>query len=118
MSENPDSLSNGVRWGSRLGAVGLTIAAVAVIVSSAGLELAGQLYWVGIVLSIGGVAWAAVRGAQHSSGWYGGGVISALVGVIVVGYGIENEVMLATIVGVLAVAGGVGAVVVATRRLA
>ncbi|WP_162354548.1 hypothetical protein [Natrialba swarupiae] len=39
-------------------------------------------------------------------------MISALVGVIVVGYGVENEVMLATMVGVLAVAGGVGAVVV------
>ena len=117
MSEAPDSLSKGVRWGSRLAAVGLMIAALSVVVASAGLEVVGPLYWIGILLSVGGVVGAAVREAQNSDGWYEGGAILALVGVLVIAYGIENGGILPTVVGALAIAAGAGGVIVGTQRV-
>jgi len=44
MSERPNTLSDGVLWGSRLGVAGTVIVALAVAVSVVGIDLASPVY--------------------------------------------------------------------------
>src|SRR6056297_784600 len=64
MSKNFDTLSDGVRGGSRLAVVDITIAALSLAVSVVGIGSANPLYWAGIFLSIIAVTGAAIRGAR------------------------------------------------------
>ena len=102
------------RWSVQLAAVGLAIAALTVVVGFLGLELPSLLCWIGILLSLSGIVGAAAYGSQNSNWQYGAGVISAVVGVLVLGYGVEKGVLLATVVGVLVII--VGATRVVTTR--
>jgi len=116
MSERPNTLSDGVLWGSRLGVAGTVIAAIAVAVSVVGIDLANPIYWAGVVLAICGVAGTAIRGAQYSGIRYAGGVISAMVGVFVLGYGVENGNLLILLVGVVVPVVGALGVISDTQR--
>jgi uncharacterized membrane protein HdeD (DUF308 family) len=107
---------DGVRWSVQLAAIGLAIAALTVVVRFLGLGLPNPLYWLGILLSLGGIVGAAAYGSQYSNWQYGVGVISAVVGVLVLGYGVEKGVLLAAVVGVLVVIVGAAGVVVDTGR--
>jgi len=116
MSESPDNISDGMRWGSRLAVVGVLFAALSVAVSAVGIDSIALLYWAGILLSISGVAGAAIRGAQYFSIHYAGGVISTMAGVFVTGYGIENQTHLTMLVGVVVFVVGALGVVADTQR--
>jgi len=116
MTERAREDADGVRWTGRLAVAGLAIAAVTALVASLGLVLPDVVYWLGIVLSLGGVIGAAVYESRGSSVRYGAGVVSAVAGVLVVAYGIENGVLPATLLGVLVVGVGAAAAIVATRR--
>jgi len=144
MSEHSDTLADGVRWGSRLAIVGILIAALSLAVSAVGIGSANPLYWAGIFLSIIAVTGAAVRGARttdtdddgtpdhkdtntdgdgvHDSeeGYsvvrHAGGVISAMVGVFVIGFGIENGDLLIIPVGVVILVVGALGVIFDTQR--
>lgn len=107
--------TDSVRWSIQLAAVGLAIAALIVVVGFIGLDLPNPLYWIGILLSVGGIVGAAAYGSQYSNWQYGAGVLSAVVGVLVLGYGVEKGRLLAAVVGVLVVIVG-AAGVVNTRR--
>lgn len=144
MSENSDTLTDGVRWGSRLAVLGLIIAALSVVVSALDIGSANPLYWTAIFLSIIAVTGAALRGVRttdtadngtpehkdtdadrddvtdsdeeptdtdgdstpdseegYSPVRHAGGVISAMVGVFVIGFGVENSNLLITLAGVV-----------------
>ena len=158
MSERSGTLTDGVRWGSRLAVVGLLIAALALAVAAVGIGSATPLYWAGIFLSIIAVTGAAIRGArttdsdgdgtpdykdtdtdgdgvpdseegtsdtdgdgtpdseeEYSVVRHAGGVISAMVGVFVIGYGVENGLVSVAGVGALLVLAGVAGVVADSR---
>lgn len=117
MTESADPLPDDFRWGWRLALGGLTMAALAAAVSSVGIDAVDPLYWVGVVLSTAGLSGSAASGTLHWSGWYGGGVISGMAGVLVIAYGIENGMLPALVVGALAVAAGVVGVVIDTQRV-
>jgi hypothetical protein len=116
MSESPDTLTDGVRWGSRLAVVGIIIAALSLAVSVLGIGSINPLYWAGILLSIIAVTGAAIRGAQYSVVRYAGGVISAMIGVFVIGYGVENGTLLIMLVGVVILVVGALGVIFDTQR--
>jgi hypothetical protein len=159
MSEHSGTLTDGVRWGSRLAVVGILIAALSLAVSAVGSGLANPLYWAGVVLSIIAVTGAAIRGArttdtdgdgtpdhkgtdtdgdgvpdseegttdtdgdgtpdseeEYSVVRHAGGVISAMVGVFVIGYGVENGNLLITLVGVVILVVGALGVILDTQR--
>ena len=144
MSERSDTLTDGVRWGSRLAVVGILIAALSLAVSAVGIGSANPLYWAGIFLSIIAVTGAAIRGAhttdtdgdgttdykdadadgdsipdsdeEYSVVRHAGGVISAMVGVFVIGYGVENGNLLILLVGVVILVAGALGVVSDTQR--
>jgi uncharacterized membrane protein HdeD (DUF308 family) len=105
------------RWSVQLAAVGLAIAALTVVVGFFGLVLPSSLYWIGILLSLGGIVGAAAYGSRDSNWQYGAGVISAVVGVLVLGYGVEKGILLATVVGVLLIIVGVAGVVTTRREV-
>jgi len=111
MSKSPDTLTDGVRWGSRIAVVGVMIAALSLAVSIGGIGSLNPLYWVGILLSIIAVIWAAIRSAQHTIVRYTGGVILAMVSVLIIGFGVENRNLLIMLVGgVLFAIGALGVV--------
>ena len=116
MSESSDTLIDDVRWGSRLAVVGVMIAALSLAVSVGGIGSINPLYWVGIFLSIIAVAWAAIRGAQHTIVRYTGGVILAMVSVLIIGYGVENRNLLIMLVGGVLLAIGTFGVISDTQR--
>jgi uncharacterized membrane protein HdeD (DUF308 family) len=157
MSENSDTLTDGVRWGSRLAVVGIAIAALALAVSVVGIGSTNPLYWAGVFLSIIAVTGAAIRGArttatdgdgtpeyedtdgdgvpgseegttdtdgdgppgseeEYSVVRHAGGVISAMVGVFVIGYGVENGTLLITLLGVVILVVGALGVILDTQR--
>jgi uncharacterized membrane protein HdeD (DUF308 family) len=159
MSERSDTLTDGVRWGSRLAVVGILIAALALAVSVVGIGSANPLYWAGIFLSIIAVTGAAIRGArttatdgdgtpdyedtdtdddgvpdaeegttdtdgdgtpgseeEYSVVRHAGGVISAMLGVFVIGYGVENGTLLIALIGVVILVLGALGVIFDTQR--
>ena len=159
MSERSDTLTDGVRWGSRLAVVGILIAALSLAVSAVGIGSANPLYWAGVFLSIIAVTGAAIRGArttdtdvddtpdhkdtdtdgdgvpdseegttdtdgdgtpgseeEYSVVRHAGGVISAMVGVFVIGFGVENGNLLILLVGVVILVAGALGVVSDTQR--
>ena len=144
MSENSDTLTDGVRWGSRLAVVGILIAALSLAVSVVGIGSTNPLYWAGILLSIIAVTGAAIRGAhttdtdgdgttdykdadadgdsisdseeEYSVVRHTGGVISAMLGVFVIGYGVENGILLVVLVGVVILVVGALGVIFDTHR--
>lgn len=116
MSERSDTLSDGVRWGSQIAVVGIIIAALSLTVSIVGIGSTNLLYWAGILLSIIAVTGAAIRGAQYSVVRHTGGVISAMVGVFVIGYGVENGNLLILLVGVVILVVGAIGVIFDTQR--
>jgi len=159
MSERSDTLTDVVRWGSRLAVVGISIAALSLAVSAVGIGSANPLYWAGICLSIIAVTGAAIRGArttdtdgdgtpdykdtdtdvdgvpdseegttdtdgdgtpdsevEYSGFRHAGGVISAMAGVFVIGYGVENGTLLIMLVGVVVLVVGTLGVVLDTQR--
>ncbi|MBS3761260.1 MAG: hypothetical protein KGY43_07320 [Halodesulfurarchaeum sp.] len=157
MSERSDTLTDGVRWGSRLAVVGILIAALSLAISAVGIGSANPLYWAGVFLSIIAVTGAAIRGArttdtdgdgtpdhkdtggdgvpdseegttdtdgdgtpdseeEYSVVRHAGGVISAMVGVFVIGFGVENGNLLITLVGVVILIIGVLGVIFDTQR--
>lgn len=116
MSENPSILSNTVLWGSRLAVVGVVFAGLTVSVSVVGVNSVGRLYWAGILLAICGITGAAIRGAQYSTVRYAGGVLSAMVGVFVIGYGVENGNLPILLVGVVTLVVGALGVISDTQR--
>lgn len=157
MSEHSDTLTDGVRWGSRLAVVGILIAALSLAVSVVGIGSANPLYWAGIFLSIIAVTGAAIRGAhtidtdgdgtpdykdtdgdgvpdseegttdtdgdgspdseeEYSLVRHAGGVISAMVGVFVIGFGVENGILLLVLVGVVILVVGALGVIFDTQR--
>jgi hypothetical protein len=115
MTEPSDPLPESVNWSVRLAAVGLGLATLTVVVASVGPTLPGLLYWSGITLSIGGVVGAAAYGSSGSSYQYGAGVVAAVVGVLVVAYGVESGTLSTTVVGVVVTALGVAGVLLDTR---
>ena len=116
MSEHSDTLADGVRWGSRIAVAGIIIAALSLAVSVVGIGSTTPLYWAGILLSIIAVTGAAIRGAQYSAVRHAGGVISAMVGVFVIGYGVENGNLLILLVGVVILVVGAIGVISDTQR--
>jgi len=144
MSERSDTLTDGARWGSRLAVVGIIIAALSLAVSVVGIGSANPLYWAGIFLSIIAVTGAAIRGArttdtegdgvldseegttdtdgngtpdseeEYSVVRHAGGVISAMVGVFVIGYGVDNGSLFPMVIGVAIVVVGAFGVFVDT----
>jgi len=116
MTEGTSVLSDGVRWASRLAVVGVVLAALTVTVSLVGVELIDPLYWVGVLLSIGGVVGAAILQSESSRVRYAGGVILTMVGVLVLGYGVESGSLSALFVGVIICVVGVIGSVLDTRR--
>lgn len=157
MSEHSDTLTDGVRWGSRLAVVGILIAALSLAVSVVGIGSANPLYWAGIFLSIIAVTGAAIRGArttdtdgdgtpdykdtdgdgvpdseegttdtdgdgspdseeEYSLVRHAGGVISAMVGVFVIGFGVENGILLLVLAGVVILVVGALGVIFDTQR--
>lgn len=117
MSESPGTLSGGVLWGSRLAIVGVVLVALSVLVALLGINPVGPLYWTGILFAILGVSGAAIRGAQHSSVRYAGGLLSTMVGVLVIGYGVDDGGLLPLLVGVALLVVGAIEVIVDTRRI-
>ena len=141
MSERSDILTDGVRWGSRLAVVGILIAALSLTISAVGIGSANPLYWAGVFLSIIAVTGAAIRGARttdtdgdgtpdhkdtdgdgtpdseekYSVVRHAGGVISAMVGVFVIGFGVENGNLLIILVGVVILIVGVLGVIFDTQ---
>jgi uncharacterized membrane protein HdeD (DUF308 family) len=157
MSERFDSLTDGVRWGSRLAVVGILIVALSLAVSAVGISSANPLYWAGVFLSIIAVTGAAIRGARttdtdvdgspdykdtdgdgvpdseegatdtdgdgtpdseedYSVLRHAGGVISAMVGVFVIGFGVENGILLLVLAGVVILVVGALGVIFDTQR--
>jgi len=116
MSERSDTLADGVRWGSRLAVVGIIIAALSLAISVVGIGSTTPLYWAGILLSIIAVTGAAIRGAQYSAVRHAGGVISAMIGVFVIGYGVENGTVPIMLVGVIILVVGALGVIFDTQR--
>jgi len=116
MSEHSDTLADGVRWGSRIAVAGIIIAALSLAVSVVGIGSASPLYWAGILLSIIAVTGAAIYEAQYSAVRQAGGVISAMVGVFVFGYGVENQTVLIVLFGAFILVGGALAVILNTQR--
>lgn len=117
MSESPGTLSGGVLWGSRLAIVGVVLVALSVLVALLGINPVGPLYWTGILFAILGVSGAAIRGVQHSSVRYAGGLLSTMVGVLVIGYGVDDGGLLPLLVGVALLVVGAIEVIVDTRRI-
>ena len=118
MSESSETLSDVVLWGSRTAIVGVVIAALSMTVSFAGIISVSPLYWAGILLGICGVAAAAIREAQHTGFRYAGGVLLAMVGVLVVGLGVDNESLPLVLLGVVILVVSVAGVVVDTQQQA
>jgi len=146
MSERSDTLTDGLRWGSRLAVVGILIAAPSLAISAVGIGSATPLYWAGVFLSIIAVTGAAIRGArttdtdgdgvpdseegttdtdgdgtpvseeEDSVVRHAGGVISAMVGVFVIGFGVENGNLLIILAGVGILIVGVLGVIFDTQR--
>ncbi|WP_257300411.1 hypothetical protein [Haloarchaeobius sp. FL176] len=146
MSERSDTLTDGLRWGSRLAVVGILIAALSLAISAVGIGSANPLYWAGVFLSIIAVTGAAIRGArttdtdgdgvpdseegttdtdgdgtpdseeEYSVVRHAGGVISAMVGVFVIGFGVENGNLLIILAGVGVLIVGVLGVIFDTQR--
>lgn len=116
MTDKSRSTADGVRWTGRLAILGFAIAAVTAIAATLGRTLPDPIYWLGIVLSIGGILGATAVIARSSHIGYGAGVISAMAGVLVIGYGFESEILLVTIVGGILVLAGATGIVVDTRR--
>ena len=146
MSERSDTLTDGLRWGSRLAVVGILIAALSLAISAVGIGSANPLYWAGVFLSIIAVTGAAIRGArttdtdgdgvpdseegttdtdgdgtpdseeEYSVVRHAGGVISAMVGVFVIGFGVENGNLLIILAGVVILIVGVLGVIFDTQR--
>ena len=116
MSEIPETLSNGVLWGSRLAVVGVVFAALSAFVSVIGIDSSGLLYWAGILIAICGVSAAAIRGGQYSGVPYTGGVISAMAGVVMLGYGVDNGGLLPMLIGIAILVVGAFGVVVDIQR--
>jgi len=109
MSEHLPESSDGHLWGARLAIAGLMVAILTLSVASVGFSFASPLYWVGIVISIGGTVGAVVNGTQNSTIWYGAGVASAMIGVLIIGYGVQNGILLALVPGgLMLVAGAIG----------
>jgi hypothetical protein len=91
--------------------VGVVLTALSVTISAVGISWAGSLYWAGILFAICGVAGAAIREAKHFGIRYSSGVISAMVGVLVIGYGVESGTLLIMLVGVvILVVGALGVI--------
>jgi uncharacterized membrane protein HdeD (DUF308 family) len=116
MSDSSEPSKNAVRWTGRLAAAGLGIATVVGTVAALGISLPGSVYWFGIVVAFGGILGATVVISRASSARDALGVIAAVLGVLLGGYGIEHEVLVATAVGVLFILAGATGVIVDTRR--
>jgi len=101
----------------RIALVGLSLACLAVITSLTDLGSYPQLYWISILLSILGIVGAAALGSRHSTLRYSGSVISTLVGVLIIGRGIENHLTPIAVIGVFIVIAGIVGVMTDTRRL-
>lgn len=117
MSDGSDTLSDGVLWACRVAIVGVTTAVLAVVAPIVNLTSAWPLYWIGTLLSIGGVVMAAAHGSQQTTGRYGASVIAALFGVLLVGYGVEDGNILIASAGVFTVIVGVTTALLDTREL-
>lgn len=117
MTETTDQLSNEVRWSARLAVGGLFVASLSVTAAFLGLEIPDPLYWLAILLSFGGILGAAAYDSLRSDVRYGAGMISTVIGVLVVAYGIENGVLLATVTGVCVIVVGTIAIVADSRRV-
>jgi uncharacterized membrane protein HdeD (DUF308 family) len=115
MSDSSEPSEDAVRWTGRLAAAGLGIAAVVGTVAALGISLPGSVYWLGIVVALGGILGATVVIFRASSAKDALGVIAAVFGVLLCGYGVENGVLVATVVGVLFLVVGAIGVVVDTR---
>jgi len=114
MSELPGTPSNAVLWGSRLAVVGVLFAVLSASVSVIGLDSVALLYWAGNLLAICSVSVAAIRWAQYSGSLYTGGVISAMAGVVMLGYGVDNQSVFAMLIGVTILVVGASGVVIDT----
>jgi uncharacterized membrane protein HdeD (DUF308 family) len=68
------------------------------------------------LLAISGVSAAALRGDQDSGLRYTGGVLSAMVGVVVFGYGVDSGSLVALLAGVAVLVVGASGAVADARR--
>lgn len=118
MTEIAERMADRIRWSWGVAAIGLSIAVLAAIVPFVGLPGLGPLYWLGIALSLGGILGAAVFGSQSIRPRFGIGVVSGVGGVLVAAYGVENQMIVATIVGILVVVIAATVVFADTRRVA
>jgi len=116
MTESADTLSDETKWGARIATAGIAVAMLFVAVALVGFGWIEPLYWVVILLAISGVVGAAVRGAESSTARYAGGVVGAMIGVLLLGYGVEDGSLWIALVGALVLVGGVLVSVVDTRR--
>ena len=116
MSELPTTISESILWSIRIAAVGVMFAALSASASLIGIDSIGLLYWPGILLAICGVSVAAIRGGQYSGFPYTGGVLSAMAGVLILGYGVDSQRILPMLAGIAILVSGAFFAIVNTRR--
>jgi len=115
-SSNTRSTRTRIRWSWRVAVVGLGMAVVSFLLASLGPEPFQPLYWVGIAVALVGLVGSAVFGAQDSNARYGIGVLAAVVGVLVLAFGVENGIVPVAAGGALLIIAGAIGVVTDTRR--
>jgi peptidoglycan/LPS O-acetylase OafA/YrhL len=109
--------STRVRWSWGFAVIGLAVAILTVLLVSVGIGLLKPLYWPGIVYSLGGILGAAVYGSKYTNTLYAIGVVLAVACVLVVAYGVENQMTLVTIGGIFGVLAGAVVVFVDNQRI-
>jgi len=99
--------SNRLRIGLSAASLGVLFAALFGILAVVGPRLFVSGYSLGIGLALAGLALTAIVGSRLQSVRYGESIIAVVVGILLVGSGLEAGGLLETIVGVLCVVVGV-----------
>jgi len=105
--ETADIDSYRLRVGLAIASIGVAIAALFGILAIVGPSMFVQGYPLGIGLALAGLALTAIVGSRLQSARYGESIIAVVVGILLIGSGLEAGGLLETIVGVLCVVVGV-----------
>ena len=106
-SETAATDSYRLRVGLTVASIGVVFAVLFGLLALVGPSVFVQGYPLGIGLALAGLALTAIVGSRLQSAKYGGSIIAVVVGVLIVGFGLETGRLLETVVGVLCVVVGI-----------
>jgi len=96
-----------LRVGLTIASIGVVLAALFGIFALVGPPVFVTGYQLGIALALAGLALTAIVGSRLQSAKYGGSIIAVVVGVLIIGFGLEAGRPLGIAVGVLCIVVGV-----------